>query len=477
MLGLPKVITPFAAGFTGITAIVISELTAPSPFTHFQKISYPAKVPGVIASSPKVCVPLVTGNAPVVPLFAIPEALATPSRYRSKEAGLSFAGVNTFFTSKVRRVFVISQAICAFVLIFVAGIVTVAVVALADGLKVAKLVLAGLPDTAALVSIQVAPVITQVPFAGRVSVITVATFTAVKGVLVAAATGVFWAVVVTDVNVPPLLVANVNAPPTPAIPAPLVLFLTVNVGAGVTVTHAPPVAAAVPLVALAVTMALILVTDVKLALVLILFAELGQAPAVGEVLVVTGTVIVHVVGAVLPPAAIWKLAKLIVLVAGVSVGVPAVQLAPVTTAPPVGAKPAGNTSVKLKACAGLNAGFEMVKTKLVVPPVTRLPLKALLTDGSSFTQLAPSEVLAPAGFESETGGVCTTVVPLKDDPSPNVILCRFELTLSNTDSAPVESRNALPMPPTLVVKVFNVAVEVPGLADRIIWKSDVPVAP
>jgi hypothetical protein len=127
--------------------------------------------------------------------------------------------------------------------------------------------------------------------------------------------------------------------------------VTDNCGAGgaeVTVTHAPPVAAAVPLVALGVTMALILETEVKLALVLILFADPGQEPTVGEALVVTGTVTVQVVGAVVPPAAIWKLAKLIVLVAGVKVEVPAVQLAPVTTAPPLGVKPAGKTSVKLK---------------------------------------------------------------------------------------------------------------------------------
>ena len=99
----------------------------------------------------------------------------------------------------------------------------------AAALNVARFVLAGLPETAALASVQLAPVMTHVLPAGGVSVITVAALKLVN-VTVPAETKVFAVAVVTDVNTCAVLVLEKpKAPPTPAVPAPLVLFLTVTV--------------------------------------------------------------------------------------------------------------------------------------------------------------------------------------------------------------------------------------------------------
>ena len=118
-----------------------------------------------------------------------------------------------------------SQVICAADLMLAAAKLTVPAVAL----NVAKFTLAGLPETAALASVQMAPVITQVLPAGGVSVITVALLKLVN-VTVPAETKVLAVAVVTDVKAcEVLLLAKPKAPPMPAAPAPLVLFLTVNV--------------------------------------------------------------------------------------------------------------------------------------------------------------------------------------------------------------------------------------------------------
>ena len=113
----------------------------------------------------------------------------------------------------------------------------------ATALKVAKFVFAGLPVTAALVSVQIAPVMTQLPPAGSVSVIKVAVLRLVN-IAVPADTKVFEAVVATAVNVPPLLVVkeNVAGLLTPVVPAPLVLFLMVNDAGGTMMSSAVLVA-------------------------------------------------------------------------------------------------------------------------------------------------------------------------------------------------------------------------------------------
>ena len=122
--------------------------------------------------------------------------------------------------------FVMSQLICAADLILAAGMVTAPVAAL----KVAKFVLAGLPDTAALVSVQIAPVITHVLPAGGVSVMTVAVLKFVN-VTVPADAKISALVVATGVKMPPLLLVNekVAGLLTPAVPVPLVLLRTVKV--------------------------------------------------------------------------------------------------------------------------------------------------------------------------------------------------------------------------------------------------------
>ena len=118
---------------------------------------------------------------------------------------------------------------------------------------------------------------------------------------------------------------------------------TVGVAA-LTVTHAPVLE--VPLVALFDTEAVMLVVAVKFVVPLVLLAD-GQVAAVGVVVVVTGTVIVQVVGAPAPPALMMKLEIWIVRVPEVRVAVPAVQFALVVTVEPLVVNPVGNTSVKL----------------------------------------------------------------------------------------------------------------------------------
>ena len=154
------------------------------PSTHFQETSKAFKLFGEMPSSPKVCAPLVTATGPVVPLLAIADAKTVPSSSKLKVAE-SAAGINDFLTSSVLRVLVMSHVNCALDRTKACGIVKVCAIKS----TVARFVFAVLPEAAALVSVQLPAVMTQVVF-GDVSVTTLTTFAA-PSVTVPAETAVF----------------------------------------------------------------------------------------------------------------------------------------------------------------------------------------------------------------------------------------------------------------------------------------------
>src|SRR6202008_3856567 len=89
----------------------------------------------------------------------------------------------------------------------------------------------------------------------------------------------------------------------------------------------------------------------------------------------TGTVIVQEAPVPGRPATV------IVFVPAVAVTVPPVHVPP--TAPVPTTRPAGSVSVKLKVCAGLVAGCEIVKVSVVVPATVSAPLNDLSSVGTA----------------------------------------------------------------------------------------------
>lgn len=151
-------------------------------------------------------------------------------------------------------------------------------------------------------------------------------------------------------------------------------LLTVGTAA-LTVTQAPVVLVPPPAALLAMAAVMLAVADI--AVLPFVLVACGQTPTVGVALLVTGTIMVHVVAGLM----IWRLVTVMTLLPVVAVTVPIEQV-PVT-APPDATIPAGKVSVKLNVWVGFVAGWVTVKVRFIVAPTVKAALNTLLTVGAA----------------------------------------------------------------------------------------------